>query len=94
MVVPFTAKLSVGEDILVRELGEESVILNLNDESYYGLDEVGTQMWNALTSSESIQAAYETLLQEYDVEGGILRRDLEELTVKLLEKGMLQLDDE
>ena len=93
MEVPFTAKLSVADDILVRELGDESVILNLNDESYYGLDEVGTHMWNVLTSSESIQVAYETLIEEYDVEANVLRGDLEELTVKLLKKGMLQLND-
>ena len=93
MEIAFTAKLSVAEDILVRELEGESVILNLNNESYYGLDEVGTRMWTALTSSDSIQEAYEALLEEYEVEDTVLRRDLQEMIEKLVEKGMLEVDN-
>ena len=93
MTIHFTAKLSVADDILVKELEKESVILNLKNESYYGLDEVGTRMWKVLTSSESIQTAFGALLEEYEVESDVLHRDLEDLIINLLEKGMLQLND-
>jgi len=48
------------------------------------LNPVGTRMWNALTSAGSIQAAYDTLLGEYEVEPAQLRADLEEFIQKLL----------
>ena len=94
MNIPFTAKLEIADDILFRELDGESVILNMNNENYYGLDEVGTQMWNVLTSSPSIQFAMENLLQEYDVPEDRLRKDLNALIEQLIDKGMLQLLDQ
>ena len=35
-------------------------------------------MWQVLTDSDSIRAAYETLLTEYDVEPEKLQHDLED----------------
>ncbi len=48
-------------------------------------------MWTLLTSSDSIQAAYETLLAEYEVGDEQLRRHLEELVGKLVENGLVEL---
>jgi hypothetical protein len=50
-------------------------------------------MWAALTSSASIQVAYEALLAEYDVEPNTLRRDLEQLLSKLAAEGLIDLLD-
>jgi hypothetical protein len=90
MTISFEARVSIPADILVSELAGESVILNLNSECYFGLDQVGTRMWTALTTSESIQAAYDGLLAEYDVSEGQLKQDLTELLSKLLDRGLLE----
>jgi len=94
MTISFEMRLSVPEDVLMRELGGESVLLNLNRECYFGLDEVGTRMWTALTASESIQAAYERLLDEYEVDGERLRQDLSALIEKLMEQGLVEVHGE
>lgn len=70
------------------------MLLNLNNESYYGLDEVGTRMWELLTSSESIQAAYDQLLDEYEVEAETLRRDMQNLISNLFDQGLLEISVE
>ena len=44
---------------------------------------MGTRMWIALTGTESIQAAYESLLAEFDVSAEELRKDLEAFLAKL-----------
>jgi hypothetical protein len=90
MTISFEARVSIPPDILVSELAGESVILNLNSECYFGLDQVGTRMWTALTNSESIQAAYDGLLAEYEVGEEQLRHDLTDLLGKLLEQGLLE----
>jgi hypothetical protein len=90
MTISFNARVSVPRDVLVSELAGESVILNLNSECYFGLDPMGTRMWTALTNSESIQAAYDGLLSEYDVGEERLRRDLTDLIGKLLEQGLVE----
>ena len=89
-IPPWDQRIRVPGDVLVRELDGESVLLNLATNSYFGLDTVGTGMWRALTTSDSIQAAYDALLAEYDVAPDLLRRDLEELIEKLAASGLLQ----
>ena len=79
MAVSFDTRVVRPSDILMQELEGESVFLHLERGQYLGLDEVATRMWEALVSSESIQAAYDSLLGEFDVEPEQLRRDLEEL---------------
>lgn len=90
-MIDFTQKVSVPEDTLIRELEGESVLLNLTNEKYYGLNKVGTRMWNALEKSASIQAAYDQLKAEYDVEPQRLRDDLEKLIVQLQAQGLISI---
>jgi len=82
-------KITVPDGVLVRELAGESVLLNLNSESYFGLDEVGTCMWAALATSPSIEIAFDTLLAEYEVEPERLRVDLHNFIQKLVELGLI-----
>ncbi len=90
MAFPLSARASVPQDILVNVIEGQAVLLDLKSERYFGLDEVGTEMWKALTTSESLQSAYERLLAEYQVEPERLRADFEELLGKLVESGLLE----
>jgi hypothetical protein len=87
----FSRRVVVPESILVRELSGEAVLLNLDREIYFGLDEIGYRMWTVLTTSDSIGAAYEQLLSEYEVEDEQLWEDLDTLIGECTEQGLLQL---
>jgi hypothetical protein len=89
MTISFTDRVAVPDGVLISHLQEESVILNLESERYFGLDDVGTRFLTVLTTSESIEAAYETLRQEYDVDPKALRDDLRALVEKLVDQGLL-----
>jgi len=93
MPLLFDTKITVPKDVLIKEIRGESVLLNLDKESYFGLDKVGTRMWTALTESESIRAAYDLLLDRYEVEADVLRRDLLDLIQTLVGHGLLQIND-
>lgn len=93
MTLSFDNRVLVPENILFRELEGESVILNIDSECYLGLDDVGTRMWAVLTTSDSIQTAFETLQHEYDVKAEVLRTDLSELLEKLIENGLVRVID-
>ena len=80
------------DEVLISNLQEESVILNLNSERYFGLDDVGTRMFSVLTSSDSIEAAYESLAREYDVDRQELRQDLIALVENLLQQGLVAIE--
>jgi hypothetical protein len=91
MPIPFDKGVSVPSGVLLQELDGESVFLNLNNGQYFGLDEVGTHMWKALTTAPSVQAAYDGLLQEYEVDADQLRRDLDDLLEKLVTHGLVEM---
>jgi len=90
--ISFSDRVRVPEDVLISNLQDESVILNLNSERYFGLDNVGTRMLTVLSISNSIEAAYELLLTEYDVDPHLLRRDLMSLIENLVEQGLLAIE--
>ena len=90
MSISFADRVKVPDDVLISNLQDESVILNLDSEQYYGLDDVGTRMLSVLTTSDSIEAAYNTLVEEYDVDPDVLRQDLLALVENLLEQGLVQ----
>jgi hypothetical protein len=75
---------------MLRVVGEESVLLNLKTGVYFGADAVATRMWTALTGSETIQVAFDSLIAEYEVDQKQLRHDLEEFLKKLLEYGLIE----
>jgi hypothetical protein len=89
--ISFSDRLKIPDDVLISNLQDESVILNLDSERYYGLDSVGTRMLSVLTTSDSIEAAYNTLIQEYDVDDEVLRRDLLAMVESLVEQGIVQI---
>jgi hypothetical protein len=88
----FSSRVTIAPDVLFRLVGEEAVLLNLKTELYLGLDTVGTRMWGVLIEAPSVEAAYDTLLREYDVEPTLLRQDLDEFLDKLLEQKLIQVE--
>jgi hypothetical protein len=69
------------------------VILSLQSDGYYSLDDVGTRMWNVVTTAPSIAAARDALLEEYDVDPARLEQELIELVERLADEGLVQLSD-
>ena len=91
MKFSFSDRVEVPKHVLVRFLDRECVFLNLDAECYYGLDEIGTNIWKAVTAAPNIQQAYEQLLGEFDVEAELLRQDLSGLLGQLVDRGLLQI---
>lgn len=87
------ATVRASRKILFQSLPDgESVLLNLEDERYYGLNVVGTQMWHALTEAGTLQEAHSQLVQQYDVASETLWTDLESFVSDLKEAGIVEVD--
>lgn len=89
-MVTLKDQVSAPPHVLVRFLDRESVLLNLDTEQYFGLDETGTRMWQVVTASPNVDAAYQELLAEFDVEPQLLCEHLTDLLGRLVENGLLQ----
>ena len=90
-MVSLKDRVTVPAHVLIRFLDNESVLLNIETERYFGLDETGTRMWQLVTEAPKIEVAYQQLLDEYDVEAGLLRANLTELLERLVENGLLEI---
>ena len=82
-------KLTISENTLSQELHGEVVILNIELESYYSLNTVGSKVWQLLTSTENVKGAIEQLLQIYLVDESTLHDDVTLLAEELLEEELL-----
>ena len=90
--VSFHQRVATAPDVLVRVIGDEAVLLNLRSELYLGLDPVGTRMWTVLHEAPSIEAGFEVLRDEYDVEPDALRDDIEGFVRDLLGQSLIVLE--
>ncbi len=86
--------VSITPDVLMQELSGESVLLDLNSEQYFGLDEVGTRIWRLIEENGLLQTVFEQLLDEYEVEPDRLEKDLFELVDRLAEAGLVTMKTE
>ncbi len=94
MSISFQDRATLPGDVLLSSLENEAVILNLVNERYYGLEEVGTRMLALITTSPTIEAAYQQLLSEYDVDAEALRKDLSDLVEQLVKEGIVEITRE
>jgi len=90
-MLPATDRVVVPDGVLTRELDDEMILLNLDSESYFGLDTIGAAMWNALVSTDSVGNAAVLLTEEFDVERDRLEADLASLIASLVDRGLLEL---
>ena len=87
--ISLTAKTSVPEHVLFQEASGSAALLNLDTETYFGLDDVGMAMWQELERAETISAAAEALEQVYDAPLPVLQQDLFALIAELQAHGLI-----
>ncbi|MGK0190718.1 MAG: hypothetical protein ACI9R3_006548 [Verrucomicrobiales bacterium] len=92
MPIVSESKLKLADEVLFRDFEEESVLLNLADESYYGLDRVGTEMWKAVSETASVGEAISRMMDGYDTDEETIKTDFIRLMNELCEKGIVVID--
>ncbi len=79
------AKNQISSDLQGRE-----VILNIKSGVYYGLDGVGTRIWNLLQQPRTVKEIRDMLLDHYDVNTQRAEVDLMALLQKLSDAGLIE----
>ena len=77
--------------VLCKDLGDESILLDLETETYYGLNEVGSRLLKLLTTGKTIRGAFESMLEEYEVPPEELERDIRALIDDLVGRGLVRI---
>ena len=82
-------RVTVRDGVMFNRVGDEVVLLDLDSGTYFGLDSVGGRVWDLLTGTATVGETIETMLGEYEVDRGILERDVLRLINELEEKGLI-----
>ncbi len=88
MNVDLNKKVIPSEDVLFQEVDGETVLLDLKSEHYFGLNAVGTRVWQLIQDNEELNKVFELLLDEYDVEPSQLENDLSKIVSELVHEGL------
>ncbi|HEY0606521.1 MAG TPA: lasso peptide biosynthesis PqqD family chaperone [Herpetosiphonaceae bacterium] len=75
------------------DLEGEAVILNLKNGMYYGLDAIGSRIWELLQQPQSVAALRDAIMAEYDVDAERCERDLLALLNNLAEVQLIEVSD-
>lgn len=86
--ITLTHRLLRSEDVLFQNLDGEAVLLDLASETYFGLNEVGTKVWELLESSPTLGEIVSLLQSEYEVESARAESDVLDLATRLIEAGL------
>ncbi len=57
----------VNKDILVNTIDDEVVMMSLEKGKYYGLNEVGSRIWELIQEPIKLSDLVENLISEYDI---------------------------
>ena len=88
MQLTLANSIAASDDAVFRELNGESVVLNLESGMYYGLDEVGTRVWQAAAPGATLADVLDCITAEFEVDRPSAERDLLELAGTLIGKGL------
>ena len=69
-------RLMIATDVRSRRIADETVILRLDTEQYFGLSGVGSRLWELLGRGTDVDGAVDVLAAEYDVEPALVRTDV------------------
>lgn len=86
---PGSRRFVVAADVRWRELGDGSVLVDLDRGVYFGLNETGTAAWRGVRAGWTVDEIHADLLALFDVDAEALRCDLEALFSDLVAQGLV-----
>ena len=69
-------QITLSHEVLFQELDNESILLNLRNDAYYRLDDVGTRFWQLFGEVGEVELVVAQMLTEYAVDETRLCQDL------------------
>lgn len=81
--------LRLSPDVVFRNLDGEAVLLDLGSGTYFGLNEVGTRIWQMIEAGDDEPAIVSTLAAEYAAEPAAIAADVERLLGELRSRRLI-----
>lgn len=79
-------------DLLYNEIDGEVVMLSIENSEYYGMDKVGSRIWDLIEKPITLKQLIDKLMEEYEVSEQQCAEDTLIFLYKLLHKKLLTVD--
>ncbi len=76
-------------EVLFQEVNGEIVLLDLQAETYFGLNETGARVWQLLQDGKAGDQLLDQMLEEFEIDRPQLEADVTELIAQLSEAGLI-----
>ena len=77
-------------EVFASEIDEEVVMMNVDTGRYYGMDTVGSRIWELIAEEIQVKDVIEKLMEEYDVSEEQCKSDVIEFLSELYENKLVQ----
>ncbi len=85
------SRIAIAADQVSCGLGGETAIVNLKNGVYYGLDAVGTYVWNRLGGTVTFGELCDSLMRTYDVDECRVEADMRTFLRELADQGLIEI---
>jgi hypothetical protein len=88
----FSQAVVIPPEVMARQVGDETVILNLANGTYFGLDPTGARIWQLLSEGKGLAYVCAALLDEYEISPNKLEADIDRLLGELSANGLVTIN--
>ncbi|KJR46647.1 hypothetical protein UF75_2941 [Desulfosporosinus sp. I2] len=78
-------------DVVAADMDGETVMMRIKSGMYYGLDDVGSRIWELIATPRQISQVIDILMEEYDVERSKCQANTLELMNQLYDEGLIKI---
>lgn len=90
IAIDINAKIARNEEIVSSHMDDEIVMMSIEQGEYYGINPVGSRIWELLEQPRTFAGLCDILLEEYDVPVEECRRDVLAFIEQLFEKKLVK----
>jgi hypothetical protein len=80
------------EDVVASNIDDEKVMMSVEKGAYYGLDPIGSRVWDMIDKPIRVTELIDLLLLKYDVDRETCEQDVMAFLKELNESGILQVE--
>ncbi len=80
-------------DVIGKEIQSKSVLLNLDNGTYYTLNRTGTFIWSLLDEKRAMNYLIDRVTQQFDIDKDRAFLDVQTFTQALKNEGLIEIND-
>jgi len=84
--------ITVSPNIIFKRLGEEVILINLDTDRIFSLNQTGAKTWELIENTSNLDLVKKGLLEEFDVSPDVLESELDRILTALVIEGFVSID--